>query len=470
LFRRFSSKDGGLLVADFTTQSVLFPELFDRPLLARFDRPHASSDGGAVLLKSADRRLGLMAALTVCLRDTRDPLKVRHGLDDLFAQRVYGLACGYEDANDAARLANDPIHKLLLGRDAITGDALASQPTLSRFENGVTRGELLRMSQALFATVVRRQTKRLRGKVRTITIDLDVTDDPTHGQQELTFFHGHYGHWCYLPLLAYLTFNGEPDQHLVAAMLRPGNAPTSLGALPMLQRIVGELQERFPRARLLVRLDGGFAGPGLLAFLDEVEVDYVVGLQSNPVLARSAEALLAPVRLTSERTGATERVYGECRYAAKRWDRERRVIIKAEVVRHADRDPRDNPRFVVTNLKRTPQRLYEGVYCMRGEIENRIKELHHGLSFDRTSCSRFLANQLRVLLTAAACVLMQEIRTAASRTSLARGQISTLRERLFKLGVEVVVSVRRIVLHLPATFAFRDEWCTVAAALGARSG
>ena len=457
-------------MADFTTQSVLFPELFDRPLIARFDRPHASSDGGAILLKAADRRLGLVAALAGCLRDRRDPAKVQHGLEDLFAQRVYGLACGYEDANDAARLADDPIHKLLLGRDAITGDALASQPTLSRFENGVRRGELLRMSEALFETVLRRQTKRLRGKVRTITIDLDVTDDPTHGQQELTFFHGHYGHWCYLPLLAYLTFNGEPDQHLVAAMLRPGNAPTSRGALTMLQRIVGELQERFPRARLLIRLDGGFAGPALLEFLDEVQVDYAVGLPSNPVLVRSAEALLTSVRWTSEQSGATEHVYGECRYAAKRWDRERRVIIKAEVVQHPGREPRDNPRFVVTNLKRAPRRLYEGVYCMRGEIENRIKELHQGLSFDRTSCTRFLANQLRVLLTAAACVLMQEIRTAARRTSLARAQVSTLRERLFKLGAEVVVSVRRIVLHLPATFAFRDEWRAVAAALGARPG
>ena len=462
--------DGGLLVANFTTQSVLFPELFDRTLVARFDRPHASSDGGAVLLKAADRRLGLMSALTSCLRDTRDPAKVRHGLDDLFAQRVYGVACGYEDANDAARLAGDPIHKLLLGRDAITGAALASQPTLSRFENGVTRGELLRISQALFETVLRRLAQRLRGKVQTITIDLDVTDDPTHGQQELTFFHGHYGHWCYLPLLAYLTFNGEPDQHLVAAMLRPGNAATALGTLTMLKRIVGRLQERFPRARLLVRLDGGFAGPALLEFLDEVQVDYVVGLPSNPVLARSAAALLASMRLRSERTGVTEHVYGECRYAAKTWDRERRVVIKAEVVRHEGREPRDNPRFVVTNLTRVPQRLYERVYCMRGEIENRIKELHYGLSFDRTSCCRFLANQLRVLLTAAAYVLMQEIRTAAVRTSLARAQVSTLRERLFKLGAEVTVSVRRILLHLPSTFAFRDEWCVVAAALGARAG
>jgi AcrR family transcriptional regulator len=465
---RFSSKDGGLLVANSTTQSVLFPELFDRPLIARFDRPHASSDGGAILLKAADRRLGLLDALAGCLRDTRDPAKVRHGLDELLAQRVYGLACGYEDANDVARLADDPIHKLLLGRDAIAGAALASQPTLSRFENGVTRGELLRMSEALFETVLRRQAKRLRGKVRTITIDLDVTDDPTHGQQELAFFHGHYGHWCYLPLLAYLTFNDESEQHLVAAMLRPGKAPTSLGALMM--RIVGELQERFPRARLLVRLDGGFAGPELLEFLDEAQVGYVVGLPSNPVLERAAEALLAPMRLRSELTGATEHVYGECRYAAKTWDRERRVVIKAEVVWHAGRERRDNPRFVVTNLKRAPQRLYEDVYCLRGEIENRIKELHHGLSFDRTSCTRFLANQLRVLLTAAAYVLMQELRAAASRTSLARAQVSTLRERLFKLGAEVVVSVRRIVLHLPATFAFRNEWSQVAAALGARAG
>ena len=448
-------------MADFTTQSVLFPELFDRPLMSRFDRPHASSDGGAILLKAADRRLGLMAALTGCLRETRDPAKVRHGLDELLAQRVYGLACGYEDANDAARLGDDPIHKLLLGRDAIAGDALASQPTLSRFENGVTRAELLRMSEALFETVLGRQAKRLRGQVRTITIDLDVTDDPTHGQQELAFFHGHYGHSCYLPLLAYLTFNGEAEQHLVAAMLRSGKAATSLGALLMLKRIVGELQEHCPRARLLVRLDGGFAGPELLEFLDQVQVDYVVGLPVNPVLKRAAEALLAPMRLKSERTGATEHVYGECRYAARTWDRERQL---------KGRERRDNPRFVVTNLKRAPQRLYEGVYCMRGEIENRIKELHHGLAFDRTSCTRFLANQLRVLLTAAAYVLMQEIRAAAVHTILARAQVSMLRERLFKLGAEVVVSVRRIVLHLPATFAFREEWSEVAAALGARPG
>ena len=245
-----------------TTPCVLFPDLFDRPLTASFDVPNASSDGGALLLKAADRRLGLLSRLAAALVDERQPGKVRHGLADLLGQRIYGLALGYEDANDAARLADDPMHKLLLGRDPIAGDALASQPTLSRFENDVTRGELLAMSEALFETVLSRHARRRR-KVRRITVDLDLTDDPTHGAQQMSFFNGFYGSWCFLPLLAYLTFDREPDQYLCAAALRPGNAPTQQGALTLLTRIVRRLQERFPRARILVRLDGGFAEPGL---------------------------------------------------------------------------------------------------------------------------------------------------------------------------------------------------------------
>jgi hypothetical protein len=207
-----------------TTSCLLFPDLFDRPLTAVFDVPNASSDGGAVLLKAADRRLGLIPRLAAALVDDRQPGKVRHALGDLLAQRLYGLALGYEDANDAARLADDPVHKLLLGRDPIAGDALASQPTLSRFENGVRRGELLALGEALFEVVLDRHAKRRR-KVRRITVDLDITDDATHGAQQLSFFNGFYGSWCYLPLLAYLTFDREPEQYLCAAALRPGNAP-----------------------------------------------------------------------------------------------------------------------------------------------------------------------------------------------------------------------------------------------------
>ena len=453
-----------------TTPCVLFPDLFGKPLTATFDVPNASSDGGAVLLKAADRRLGLINALAACVADARQPGKVVHGLEELIAQRVYGIACGYADANDGARLGDDPIHKLLLGRDPITGDPLASQPTLSRFENAPCRGELLEMSEGLFETVLERHARRLRGKLRRITVDLDVTDDPTHGAQQLAFFNGHYGHWCYLPMVAFLTFNGEREQYLCAAVLRAGNAPTQRGTLPLLTRILRRLQERFPGVRILVRLDGGYAEPNLFEFLDEVDVDYLVGMAKNAVLERHAALAMIEARCLAAERGETAHLYTECRYAAKTWERERRVVIKAEVTVHPGRDPKDNPRFVVTNLKRCPRRLYERVYCARGEIENRLKELHHGLQIDRTSCSRFLANQLRVLLTAAAYVLLQELRLKAAHTGWARAQVSTLREQILKLGVQVAVSVRRLVLHLPATFPLRDDWQRLALALGARAG
>jgi hypothetical protein len=447
----------------------MFEGVFRRPLVAQFDQHDGSSDGGAVLLKAADHRLGLTEALADCLHDGRQAGKVVHELRELIAQRVFGIACGYPDANDSARLADDPIHKLLLDRDPIDGDPLASQPTLSRFENSVGRGALYRMGEVLFEAAIARQRRRRR-QVRHITIDLDPTDDPTHGAQQLTFFNHHYDTWCYLPLVAYLTFNRGPEQQLCAAVLRPGNAPASLGALPLLQRILGRLQEEFPAARILVRLDGGFAGPELFEFLDEVNVDYVVAMASNAVLKRHAEPAMIEARQLADARGATAHVYTECRYAAGTWDRERRVIIKAEVVQLAGREPRDNPRFVITNLTRSPRRIYERIYCARGDLENRIKELHYGVEIGRTSCSRFWANQLRVLFSAAAYVLLQEVRRAAAGTHAARAQVWTLREQLLKLGALVVTSTRRILVHLPASFPWFDAWRRVALALGARAG
>ncbi len=451
-----------------TTPCVLFPELFGRPLTARFDVPHASSDGGAVLLKAADRRLELIPRLAAALEDDRQRGKVRHALEDLLAQRIYGLALGYEDANDAARLADDPMHKLLLGRDPVTGDALASQPTLSRFENSVRWRDLLRLGEAHFEAVLARHARRRR-RVRRITIDLDVTDDATHGAQQLTFFNGFYGTWCYLPLLAFLTFDREPEQYLVAAVLRPGNAPTQRGALPLLQCIVERLQDRFPRARILVRLDSGYAEPELFEFLDEVGLDYVVGLPRNAVLERLAAVDLLEARLRSLASGRTEHVFAEFSYAARTWDRARRVVVKAEVVQLEGREPRDNPRFVVTNLKRSPRRIYQRVYCARGELENRLKELFD-VALDRTSCSRFRANQLRVTLAAAAYALLQELRLAARGTAWARAQVATLRLELLKIGVLVVASVRRLRLRLPAAFPFRAGWCRIAQLSGASPG
>jgi Transposase DDE domain group 1 len=455
---------------DTIPQTVLFPDLFDRPLLASFDQAHASSDGGAILLKAADARLGLTAALAGCLTDGRTSAKIAHTLQNLVAQRVFGIACGYPDANDADRLADDPIQKLLLDRDPIAGLALASQPTISRFENGVRRTELYEMGHALALRVVERHQRRLHGRTRRITIDLDPTDDPTHGAQQLSFFNGHYDTWCYLPLLAFVTFNDEREQYLCAAILRPGNAAASLGALGVLRRLVPLLRTAFPKARLRVRLDGGFAGPEVFAYLDDERLEYVVAMGKNAVLARAAEPAMIDVRARHATSGQTEHQYTETSYRAQTWAQPRRVIIKAEVVQHPGREPRDNPRFVVTNLRQTSEWLYTQVYCARGDIENRIKELQHDLAIGRTSCSRFWANQLRVLLTAAAYVLLQELRLRAARTSCARAQVATLRLRLFKLGVRVVGSMRRIVLHLPVSSPDASTWQRVALSLGARAG
>ena len=456
---------------DTIPQTVLFPDLFPKPVVATFDQPQASSDGGAVLLKAAERQYHLIEGFARALVDDRQSGKVRHTLQDLLAQRLFGLACGYPDANDADRLAEDPIQKLLLGRDPVAGAPLASQPTLSRFENGHGAQALYQMGRELAAAVIARHQRRLRGRARQITIDLDPTDDPTHGAQQLTFFNGHYDSWCYLPVLAFVTFDDESEQYLCAAVLRPGNAPATRGACGLLRRLIDLLQVAFPKARFRVRLDGGFATPEIFDVLDaEPRLDYVVAMGENAVLTRCAELAMVEARARSEASGQTEHVYTEAPYAAGTWPHQRRVIIKAEVVRLAGREPRDNARFVITNLRQTPRWIYEHVYCARGDIENRIKELHEGLQIGRTSCCRFWANQLRVLLTAAAYVLMQEIRLRAARTAYARTQVTGLRERLLKLGVHVVVSVRRIVLHLPTSTPGLEAWRSIALALGARTG
>ncbi len=437
-----------------------------KPIVAAFDQPHASSDGGAVLLKSLDTQLQLTKQLAGCLVDTRQPGKVQHQTLELVRQRVFGLACGYADCNDAARLADDAIHKLLLDRDPIVGPALASQPTLSRFENGVTWAPLRDMAHVLTNTVIETHRRRLKGRATRITIDLDPTDDPTHGQQELTFFNGHYDTACYLPIVATVTFNDEPAQYAVAGVLRPGNAPATRGARGLLRRLLRKLRAAFRGATYRVRLDGGFAHPKLFQFLEQQQVEYVLAMASNRRLEKRARRLMGKARMQSKATGQTAHLYGETRYAARSWKRKRRVIIKAEVVRHPGRDPKNNPRFVVTNMAGTPEDLY-AFYCGRGDVENRLKELHHGLELDRTSCQHFLANQFRVLLTLAAYVLFQELRRRAAGTACAGAQVTTLRERLLKLAVWVERSARRIVLHLPMAFPWLPTWQRLARAVGA---
>jgi hypothetical protein len=469
-YGRFLHTTRAIVKLKTTTQTVLFPTLFSKPLVAQLDQAHSSSDGGALLLKAIDERLGLTEALAASVRDPRQPGKVTHTIVELLRQRVYGIALGYPDGNDADALKQDPIHKLLLERDPVGGDPLGSQPTLSRFENAASRADLYRMAQTLVDRVIERHRRRLGSRCRRITLDFDPTDDPTHGQQEFSFYHGYYDSYCYLPLVGTICFNDEPEQWLMCAVLRPGNCAAHFGLVAILERLLPKLRFAFPRARIRVRLDGGFGAPRVLDYLDEAQVEYVVGLSATAPLKRRAQKARAAARRGFRHTQRTVPVFGDTLYKTKKtWPHRRRVIYKAEVVQSLGRDPKDNLRFVVTNLRQSPERVYR-IYTDRGDAENRIKELKNDLGMDRTSCTRFLANQLRVLLTAAAYVLMQELRLEARTTDCRRAQVCTLRDRLLKLAAWIEVSVRRIVVHLPLSFPGRHTWIRIATSTGACPG
>jgi len=381
----------------------------------------------------------------------------------MLRQRVLAIACGYPDGNDARTLRLDPVMKMCASRSASSSDHLASQPTLSRFENSVTLTELSEM-QAKFIELVLLSCRRRYGKnARRVTIDLDPTDDPTYGCQQLSLFNGHYGNHCYLPMMGFVSFDHHPEQHIVAAMLRPGDAHGSHCAQEILEALTGEIRRLFPKARILARLDGAFCTPTLLDWLDRApRVDYVVNLAKNAVVKRRVEDLMVLARAESEATGETARIFGEFRYAAGTWDRERRVIVKAEVTRYGDREPRDNPRFVVTNLTHVPKTVYR-FYCGRGDCENRIKEMKIDLESGRTSCTRFAANQLRLTMTAMAYALIQELRADTHGSECARATVATIRSRLLKIAATITESTRRIVMHLPKSFPWLDVFRRLAA-------
>lgn len=434
------------------SQTVLFPDLFEKPVEASFDTDLVSSDGGAILLHRKDRQLDLISRLASVLTDARCAERSRFSPEDILRQRVLAIACGYPDGNDARTLRADPIMKMCSDRSPGSVVSLASQPTISRFENSVTPSELAAMQAELIEIVLKSCRRRYGRGVRRIVIDLDPTDDPTYGQQQLSLFNGHYGCHCYLPMMGFVSFDGHVEQHLVAALLRPGNAPGSLCARNLLEALTGRLRELFPKARIVARLDGAFATPALLDWLDRAcRVDYIINFAKNAVLLEMVEEMMATARAESEETGVSARVFGELSYRAKSWPKARRIIVKAEVTRYEGREPRDNPRFVVTNMRLSPKAGYQ-LYCKRGDCENRIKEMKIDLQSGRTSCTSFFANQLRLTMTAMAFVLIQELRADANGTSWARATVATIRSGLLKIGARVVESTRRIVLHLPKSF------------------
>lgn len=457
-------------MADTTRQCVLFPDLFSRPVHAAFTREHLSSNGGTVLLAARDRHLGLTEAMAGCLVDRRESGKIDHDLLTQLRQRVTGIALGCPDGNDAARLRDDPMLKLACERDPLRGDALASQPTLSRFENSVDAGQSLQMAHTLAETVLAEQARRRRGKkLGRILIDIDPTCDPTHGSQQLTLFNGFYGTHCYLPLIVTVSFGWERRKYPVAAVLRGGTAGPMVGTLPVLRRLVRLLRSHFGSTRLYLRADSSFAVPELFDFLEAEELRYAIAMGSNKVLARLAEASMEQARAGAARNQATCTLYGEAGYRSGGWQRERRVAYKAQVLVHPDKeDHRDNDRYVIHNLDyRYGAKGIFSFYYGHSDIENRIKELKNDLALDRTSCSRFAANQFRLLLTLAAYVLLQSVAERSAELELLRAQMGTLRDRLLKLAVRVRRSARRIKLEFTSHHPWADAWLRAACAVGA---
>ena len=443
-------------------QAVLFEGIGPKRVEVEFTQPGQSSDGGMVLLKVMDEKMGLTRRMAEAIGDQRQAGKIDHAVLEMLRERVYGIACGYPDCNDAQRMSRDPVMKMICGQSPMGEESLASQPTLSRFENAIRRTELLRLGYALTDTVIEQEKKRRRrNPPQRITIDMDPTEDPTYGDQQLTFFNGYYDNWCYLPMVTTIQFDLESDQRLVAPVLRPGNAKGSLGAVSILKRLVKRLRWAFGSVNIHVRLDGAFATPEVFRYLEDEGFSYVVNMAGNSVLQQYAEPMMKEIRRRAKESGRTEKMYGEVMYQAGKWESPRRTIIKAEVVVCEGHDNRDNARFVVSNMRGTPKSVYRE-YTRRGDAENRIKELKDGLCFDRTSCTRFDANQFRNLLTAAAYILYQELRVHAKGTECADAQVWILRERLIKIGVVIRESVRRILLEGPRWYPWLDIFRRIA--------
>ena len=443
----------------------LFEDIFHKPVVTRFDGVLRTSNAGLSLLAGIDRKLGLTASLARCAEDRRDPGRVAHSMEDLLRQRVYFIALGCPDTNDAAQLARDPALLLACGRRVDAAGGLASQPTLSRFEHSVTGRELVAMERELESFAIARLQRR-HPRPRRIFIDLDPSVDPTHGQQPFAYFNGHYDTWCYLPMLGFLSVEGEAEQYLFHARLRAGIAKEVKGTIPLLRRTVESLRNRFRKARICVRLDAGFAHPRLLDVLDELRVEYMVAMGGNSRLSSLAEKHMLAAECLTNSFGMTTTLFGEADYKARSWSDSRRVIFKAEVVRAAGKSDRRNDRYVITNLRGSAEVVWK-LYCMRGDSENRIKELKGDLAIDRTSCTRFLANQMRVMMTATAYVLFQELRGVLRDTELRRAMVSTLRLRLLKIGATITESVRRIVVSMPSSYPWKDLWRQAAAGIAA---
>jgi len=436
-----------------------FERVEGRAVVAGFDGGKITSDAGALLLGATDRAIGLIDCFARCFTDSRSPELVEHQVATLVGQRIFGIALGYEDVLDHDDLRHDPIMAVLAGKLVARRKncaPVAGKSTLNRLELGkpapTPYHKIGHDPQAIEALLVDLFVNAHVRPPRQIILDLDATDDPLHGHQEGRFFHGYYDCYCYLPLYIFC------GRHLLAAKLRRSNIAASAGAVEEVARIIGDIRARWPRVRILLRADAGFAREQLMHWCELNGVDYLFGLAKNGRLAAAIAAELAAARQHSEQTGGPARRFKDFTWSTlDSWSQPRRVIGKAE---WTGGEP--NPRFVVTSLTRAEheaRHLYEKVYCARGEMENRIKECQLDLFADRTSATTMRANQLRLWFAAMAYVLVCALRRIALRhTQFAEASCGTIRLKLFKIGALVRVSVRRIKVAMASACPYQNEF------------
>jgi Transposase DDE domain group 1 len=445
------------------TQFV-FEEHFSRQVVAEFSGERTSSDGGALLLRSADHKIRLLERAVGCFSDGRDPERVEHELSVLLRQRIYGLALGYEDLNDHEQLRYDPLLAVMAGRRQLD-EPLAGKSTLNRMEL-TPQGALEKQryhkigysAAAVDELLVKIFLEAHRRVPRQIVLDLDVTDIALHGGQEGRFFHGYYNQYCYLPLYI---FCGE---HLLGARLRPSNQDASAGCVEEVERVVRQMRKRWPRVEIVLRADSAFCREALMSWGEKNRVDYVFGLARNQRLRGAIGKQMHQAQKEHQRTGKAARVFADFSYRThKSWGCSRRVIGKAEYL-----DKGENPRFVVTSLKEKSwpaQKLYEQLYCARGEMENHIKE-QFCLFSDRLSTETMRTNQLRLYFSSLAYVLVHALRRLALRgTEWAQAQVGTIRLRLLKIAAQVRITARRIWVRCSSAYPWQALFASAYSAL-----
>ena len=440
-------------MTDCATQKMRFETQTTLALEAAFDGGRITSDGGLLWLANTDEELGLCEAISERVHEWRKR-KGHHSLASLIRQRVFQIACGYEDQNDSRSLREDPLFKVVCGSLPESGTDLASQPTISRLENAATRRCCYQIAQAIFELYLTERAKE--GAPEKVLLDFDATDDPTHGEQEGSYYHGYFGQHIYHPLVV---FDGESG-HLIGALLRRGNTHASNSAVALLKRIVGGLRRRWPEVEIEIRADAGFAIPAVYDYCEAEGITYTVGLITNPRLEEIACDLLDEAKEGHEVRGEKVRLFSEDLYAAGSWEHERRVVYKTEAMEQGT-----NTRFVLTTRTEEPKALYE-FYARRGESENWIKDFKLHMKADRLSCHRFIANQFRLLLHACAYWLMDNLRRKLVAIGARRMQLDTLRLRVIKIGGRVRELFTKVRLHLASGHPGQHSWHALSKAFG----